>query len=326
MRRRTDEARPPHRAAAGRPVRRRSCARGGARVSRSASPGKLGARRACAAEARARQSPAHPGRAQLTRATHATLRTTWCARRAADGAQRAPDRAASTGPARRRARRPESCRGDALGADLLNGVGAPRVVSKAPCARGEQRSTSARRLETPPSPVRNAVCRASRLVAHGGLCLGRRKTETPPLASRGRLGGRARSVRAWGGRGARSDRPPRTSNSAGSPHDGAQAAREREDGERRRGSHRGLRYPTSRINWEWVGGGHVPCAGRSQQRAVFTAGKGERVVRQPSSNQTTHTHSTQFVSRSGPKGYSRFHFPASHFSQHASQYTSSLQG
>eukprot|EP00966_Prymnesium_polylepis_P119113 2753001-Prymnesium_polylepis.1 len=31
------------------------------------------------------------------------------------------------------------------------------------------------------------------------------------------------------------------------------------------------------INWEWVGGGHVPCAGRSQQRAVFTAGKGERV-------------------------------------------------
>ena len=123
------EARRPRRAAAGQPARGRSCAHGGARASRSASPGKLGARRACAAEARARQSPAHPDRAQLTRATHATLRTTRCARRAADGAQRAPDRAASTGPARRRARRPESCRGDALGADLLNGVGAPRAVS-----------------------------------------------------------------------------------------------------------------------------------------------------------------------------------------------------
>ena len=52
----------------------------------------------------------------------------------------------------------------------------------------------------------------------------------------------------------------------------------------------------------WEGGGHVRCGERSQERAVFTAGKGERVVRQPSSNQTTHTHSTQFVSRSGPKG------------------------
>eukprot|EP00966_Prymnesium_polylepis_P188135 4360284-Prymnesium_polylepis.1 len=42
------------------------------------------------------------------------------------------------------------------------------------------------------------------------------------------------------------------------------------------------------------GGGHVLCAGRSQQRAVLTTGKGdERVVRQPSPNQTTHTHSTQ---------------------------------
>eukprot|EP00966_Prymnesium_polylepis_P304914 7044765-Prymnesium_polylepis.1 len=30
------------------------------------------------------------------------------------------------------------------------------------------------------------------------------------------------------------------------------------------------------INWEWVGGGHVPCAERSQERAVLTAGKGER--------------------------------------------------